>query len=268
MNIRLSALALIALLSAHKADAQLYRLGKSPNYNVRKQEKGKYPLGQRIQLGYGVHFLYNKANFEYRTIQNQFYYSSTSIKATKSMVGSLDVYFPIAHFSERSCFAINAGINVIMNTLTHDTVVLGPNMTFQKDLKTMIVGVPISLDYKTGGDAAQSKRYGTMFTVGAGIQPMYIQSDGFKSEGSKSIDQDTKILSFIKAEAGFRAGMAFKLRAMAYIGQLTLIDRQETIIKEGTESTILGYRHTTSSGPLGYTIQLIIMPGSFGWKKQ
>ena len=55
MNIRLSALALVALLSANKADAQLYRLGKSPNYNVRKQEKGKYPLWQRIQLGYGIH---------------------------------------------------------------------------------------------------------------------------------------------------------------------------------------------------------------------
>ncbi|HLO69653.1 MAG TPA: hypothetical protein VK167_02205 [Flavipsychrobacter sp.] len=267
MNIKLTALAFVVLLSANKADAQLYRLGKRPNYNVRKQEKGKYPFGQRIQLGYGMHFLYNKANFEYRTIQNQFYNSTTSIKSSQSMVGSLDVYFPVAHMREHSCFAINAGFNVIMNTLTHDTVVLGPNMTFQKDLKTMIVGLPISLDYKRGGDAAQSKRYGTMFTVGAGIQPMYIQSDGFKSEGSKSIDQDTKILSFIKAEAGFRAGMAFKLRAMAYIGQLTLIDRQETIIKEGTESTILGYRRTTSSGPLGYTVQLIIMPGALGWKK-
>lgn len=267
MNIRLSALALVALLSANKADAQLYRLGKSPNYNVRKQEKGKYPLWQRIQLGYGIHVLNNKANFEYRTVDNKFYSSITSMKASKTMVGSLDVYFPVAHMTPRSCFAINAGVNIIMNTLTHDTVVLGSTMSFQKDLKTSVIGVPISLDYKTGGDAAQSKDYGAMFTVGAGIQPMYIQSDGFKSEGSKSINQDTKILSFIKAEAGFRAGLAFKLRAMAYIGQLTLVDRQETIIKEGTTSTILGYRRTTSSGPLGYTLQLIIMPGAIGWKK-
>lgn len=267
MNIRLSALALVALLSAHKADAQLYRLGKSPNYNVRKQEKGKYPLWQRIQLGYGIHVMSNKANFEYRTVGNVFYTSATSLKASNTMAASLDVYFPISHFSPRSCFAINAGFNYIANTLTHDTVVLGPNMNYQQDLKTAVVGIPISLDFKTGGDAAQSKKYGTMFTVGAGIQPMYIMSDGFKSEGSKSINQDTKILSFIKAEAGFRAGLAFKLRAMAYIGQLTLVDRQETIIKEGTASTILGYRRTTSSGPLGYTLQLIIMPGAIGWKK-
>lgn len=267
MNIKLSALALVALLSANQADAQLYRLGKSPNYNVRKQEKGQYPLWQRIQLGYGIHTLSNKANFEYRTVDNKTYTSIASLKSAQSMVGSLDVYFPVAHMTPRYCFAINAGANVIMNTLTHDTVVLGPNMSFQKDLKTMIIGVPISLDFKAGGDAAQSKQYGTMFTVGAGIQPMYIQSDGFKSEGSKSINQDTKILSFIKAEAGFRAGLAFKLRAMAYIGQLTLVDRQETIIKEGTASTILGYRRTTSSGPLGYTLQLIVMPGAIGWKK-
>lgn len=266
MNIRLSALVLVALLCAGKADAQLYRLGQRPNYNVRKQKKGEYPFWQRIQLGYGMHFLYNKANFEYRTIQNQFYYNTTSLKATGSMVASLDVYIPVSHFSPRSCFAINFGFNYIANTLTHDTVVLGPT-TFQQNLKTAVIGVPISLDFKTGGDAAQSKRYGTMFTVGAGIQPMYVQSDGFKSEGSKSINQDTKILSFIKAEAGFRAGLAFKLRAMAYLGQLTLVDRQETIVKEGTESTILGYRHTTSSGPLGYTLQLIIMPGALGWKR-
>lgn len=267
MNIKLSALALIALLSANKADAQLYRLGKSPNYNVRKQEKGQYPLWQRIQLGYGVHMLYNKAVFEYRTVGNNFYTNISSMKATKSMVASLDVYFPIAHMSPRSCFAINAGFNYIATTLTHDTVVLGPSMAFQKDLKTAIIGLPISLDFKMGADAAQSKRYATMFTVGAGIQPMYIQSDGFKSEGSKSIDQDTKILSFVKAEAGFRAGLAFKLRAMAYLGQLTLVDRQETIVKEGTTNTILGYRRTSSTGPLGYTLQLIIMPGALGWKK-
>lgn len=266
MNIRLSALALVALLFAHKADAQLYRLGKSPNYNVRKQEKGKYPFGQRIQLGYGIHMMNNKANFEYRTVGNVFYTSVTSMKATKTMAVSLDVYFPVSHFSPRSCFAINAGFNYIANTLTHDTVVLGPTMNFQQDLKTSVIGIPISLDFKTGGDAAQSKRYATMFTVGAGIQPMYISSDGFKSEGSKSINQDTKVLSFVKAEAGFRAGLAFKLRAMAYIGQLTLVDKQETIKIEGTES-ILGYRRTTSSGPLGYTLQLIIMPGAIGWKR-
>lgn len=266
MRIKFTALALVASLAAFKADAQLNRVNKRIEYNGKRQNGLKYPLWQRIGIGYGTHFLFNKADFTYRTVNQQVYSTSAALKSNPSMVGSLDIYLPVSHYSDRSCFAIGIGVNYIASTLTHDTISLS-NTSLQRDLKAAIIGVPISLELKTGGDAAQSKAYGTMFTIGAGIQPMYIQSEGFESEGSKSIDQDAKILSFIKAEAGFRAGLAFKLRAMAYIGSLTLIDKQETIIKEGTTETILGYRRTTSTGPLGYTLQLIVMPGALGWRK-
>lgn len=265
MHIKKLILVLCIGTIATNAEAQLNRVNKRLEYNNRK-EKGRYPLWQRISLGYGRHFMFDKANFTYRSVTNQFFSTSTSLRTSGSMAVSLDAYFPVSRFSTRSCFAISAGINYVNAVLTHDTVFVGPTV-LQKDLETAFISVPIGLDFKTGGDAVQSKAYKTMFTAGVGILPTYIQSTGFESEGSKSIDQETKILSYLKVEAGFFAGIAFKLRGMAYFGNLVLADRQETIIKEGTQDQILGYRRTTSSGPMGYTISLIVMPGSAGWRK-
>ncbi|OSZ78069.1 hypothetical protein CAP35_07335 [Chitinophagaceae bacterium IBVUCB1] len=265
MNIKKIVLALSVLCIASDADAQLHRLNKRIEYNNQK-EKGRYPLWQRISLGYGRHFMFDKAEFTYRSVTNQFFSTSASLRTSGSMALSLDAYFPVARFSKRSCFAISAGVSYINAMLTHDTVFVGPTV-LQKDLETAFISVPIGIDFKMGGDAVQSKEYKTMFTAGVGILPTYIQSTGFESEGSKSIDQETKILSYLKVEAGFFAGIAFKLRGMAYFGNLILADRQETIIKEGTQDQILGYRRTTSSGPMGYTISLIIMPGSAGWRR-
>ncbi len=266
MNIKIAVLAICMAAAATDAAAQLNRVNRRIEYNNRDVEKGRYPLWQRISLGGGMHFLSNKADYSFRTVTNQVYSRPATLKSKPGYAASLDVYFPLRRFSQRSCFAISAGVNMIVANLTHDTVILGPQI-YQKDLAAAFIGVPIGVEYKTGGDAVQSKAYGTMFTVGVGVMPTYVQSDGLKTEGPANDDQQMKMLSYAKVEAGFLAGIAIKIRAMAYLGNVVTVQSYETVKRETAPNDILGYRTASSRGPLGFNLSLILMPGSAGWKR-
>jgi hypothetical protein len=266
MNIKTAVIAICMAACATDTAAQLNRVNRRIEYNNRDVEKDRYPLWQRISLGGGMHFLSNKTDFSFRTVTNEVYSRPATLKSDNALAASLDVYFPLRRFSQRSCFAISAGVNFITATLTHDTVILGPQI-YQKDLAAAFIGVPIGVEYKTGGDAVQSKAYRTMFTVGVGIMPTYVQSDGLKTEGPANDDEQMKMLSYAKVEGGFFAGIAIKLRAMAYLGNVTTVQSYETVKRETPPNNTLGYRTVSSRGPLGFNLSLILMPGSAGWRK-
>jgi hypothetical protein len=64
---------------------------------------------------------------------------------------------------------------------------------------------------------------------------------------------------FLKVEAGFLAGMVFKVRGMLYLGQGKYVNDKE--IASGPWLT------RRSSGPLGGSIGIAIVPFAFGWEK-
>lgn len=79
--------------------------------------------------------------------------------------------------------------------------------------KYSYVGIPISLDYKSGAEAAWDRDEGNMFAIGAGICPKIIATGYFNEVSWLSVTP------FAKAEFGFFAGLAMKLRATYFIGE-------------------------------------------------
>jgi hypothetical protein len=159
-----------------------------------------------------------------------------------------------------------------MATFTHDTVEFGgtgTNLLYAKERKLMVGGLPISIDFKTGGEAISCKQRRAMFTVGVGVQPSMIQlkEDGQDEIGNKPPGKikvndpaasysRIRMASFVKVEAGFFAGIAFKLRYVAYFGEMGMI-------KESVKDSDFRVK---ASGTFGSTISIIIMPFSMGWK--
>ena len=265
---------LLSAMSSYKADAQGNRNRNMYSENSTfKEEKGN--LLQRMSLGYGMYFTQQKFDFSYVVPKDG---SEINVikngKVKGGMALNLDFHFPISRISKSSVASISAGVNMINAKFIHDTVQFGgqgSNLLDMKERKFTMIGVPISIDFKTGGDALANKSRRTMFTVGVGVQPSMIQvtegeqdSIGIANPKRVKVKDPSasyshfKVAPFAKVEAGFFAGIAFKIRYVAYFGEMGLI----------TESVKDSDFKVKASGGFGSTISLVIMPFSMGWRKE
>lgn len=265
----------VLLLSYLPTEAQfLSSLNRYPK-NESKDNKIKMQLHKRMYLGvYGWHFMSNPIHLRVRDtmyanndafkdkiggkeIDTTF---STSAKLTKSLSGYLGVSVPVAMPSQRSMFCLDIEANVLMGELSYDTVNIPLTYKVQpiaENMPFMMASLPISFNYKYGGDASLSKDNRTLLSAGAGIATSYITID----DGSAS-EALIKAVPFIKAEVGFVFGVAFKIRGTAYMGNYDLIDYKSPELSKAT-----GVISRQYSGQLGYNVSVIIMPLSFMWDK-
>ncbi len=115
--------------------------------------------------------------------------------------------------------------------------------------------LPVSVNYVFGGEAdGHSKLTGA---IGAG--------EAFAITHSRYINNDTRVTTrpFVMAEVGLLAGIVIKLRATAYLGSVTLIDRPtgslyNAMVADGNIDGNLGVKMT---GNGGVNFSLVFMPG-------
>lgn len=225
------------------------------DYSKKSKSKGKHSTFlQRLTIGYGQHFVYNTLDVQYRTndvVDTSF---KATLKSTAPMVGFLNFNFPLAKVSRKSAFTLDIGFSYTAFTLKYDSVMINrDSLALTEEFPVSIMALPISFDFKTGGEATLSKENRLLFTAGIGVAPAYVMAD---------INPEAKIkaMPFVKIEAGFFAGLAFKLRGLAYIGNARYID------DEGAQSKVPGITSRVSGGGFGYTISLGVMPFSYKWK--
>jgi hypothetical protein len=246
----------VVLLAIGTADAQVARTASMfGDYSKKnKAKKGrKSTLLQRLTLGYGQHFVYNTVDINYRSSSVSDTTFSTGITSTSPMSGFLSFTFPLARISERSAFTLDVGATYTAFNLQYDTVKMSDGIVLTEQMPVSIISLPISFDFKTGGEATLDKANRLLFTGGIGIAPSYVMADN-------NPEASIKALPFVKLEAGFFLGLAFKLRGMAYIGNTNYIDDQ------GTKAVVPGIVSRKTSGGYGYSISLGIMPFSYKWK--
>lgn len=261
----------VFLLSYLPSEAQFSSLNRFPKT---KNKERKYPLAlhKRMYLGVGKQLMSNPMDIR---VRDTFYSSfqgfkdkvggvekdtsfSLNARLSKSISGFLGVSVPVAMRGERSMFCLDIEANIITGALTYDTVVIPLGYTDLKMAETvpfMMGSLPISFNYKFGGDASLSKDHRTLLSAGAGVATSYIMIDD-NTKGEALI----KAVPFVKAEVGFVWGVGFKLRGTAYLGNYQLIDYQS---KEA--STAIGVLSRQYSGQLGYNISLILMPLAPTW---
>ena len=123
-------------------------------------------------------------------------------------------YFPLAAISEKSLLTFYLGLNVNIYRWRADSLFFAekaPRSTYvyKDDGFGFLVGLPIGLDYKTGGEATLDKSDKFSFTAGGGIMPTAAVG-GLSYWGQAKI----KLIPYIKAEIGMHAGIEWKVRAM------------------------------------------------------
>lgn len=228
---------------------------------------------QRIEIGYS--FPMTTAKFtQHTSLIDIFAETNTDTTfsknySTKGGFGiTVGTYFPIVRLGENS--SLNIALSYVYNAMVWDASIVHFNgydssagmFTYNSNLVisalTVHMGLPIGLDFKTGGESIldRSKRFS--FTLGTGIYPSMNATVFENFTGSK-----TKLQPYLKGEVGVFAGVNFKVRALYTFGNLNYID-----YKENVGGDIFAYESSAKlTSTSTFTLSIIAQPFSFGWGK-
>lgn len=167
----------------------------------------------------------------------------------------------LAKLGENKSLAFNFGVIMLFSkvSISNNELKIKNGTGFKEELELLRSGIPISLDYKSGAEAASDKYLKSMFTMGAGIAPRFI-SEGFL--GGYAIPS---LSPFLKVEAGYYLGVAFKLRAMYFFGEQLWMDSYflDAVTSDELPAYGASYRLSTQGE---FQLSLIIMPYSGSWE--
>ncbi|MBN9481816.1 MAG: hypothetical protein BGO70_14710 [Bacteroidetes bacterium 43-93] len=220
---------------------------------------------QRYEMGYS--FVTASADYDGQrrsytsadggTITDEPFKTTVQTKAAYGfMIGT---YFPIAHLGRASCLAVD--VNLIDNILWWKNIGndLFSAVGFNFSGVTGQIGVPVGLDFKFGCDATTSKNQRMCASLGAGVLPAY-----YVTAFDDNVGLNSAVSPYIKAEAGIRAGICFKIRMMYSFGNVPLIT-QDGGIKGNFNDVVSSFKLT---GKSNVNFSLILMPFAWNWKTE
>ena len=234
----------------------------------------RIPKGlQRFQLGYT--YPMSTAKYTTRTVvfddfgDNNLDTTLSKDAKTKGGFGvTLGTNFPIVRMGDKSSLAIS--LDYLYNFLVWDADMVKIsgydestgsytyNSSYVPSAVTVQMGLPIGIDYKTGGEATLDRSNRTSFTFGTGFYPSMSATVFENNAGAK-----LKIQPFLKAEFGVFAGVNWKLRALYAFGRLEYIDYSSSL-------GVSGYSQEESASLISKSslnLSLMVQPFSFGWSK-
>lgn len=236
--------------------AQGYRT-RLQDYYMAKSIRGNR-MFQRISLGIGKTFIPGNVNLHYAGVPDSVYVDTVidlKAKSRKSITLHLGTYFPISIVSDNSMLVLCIEGMANTTTITHDTVFFSDSAKLLKPFRSYRVAMPVSLEYRLGGDVSMSRSDGALFTVGGGISPTMVNTY------DEAVVPRFKFIPFVKVEAGFVALVAIKLRAMYYF--------RNSLYRRAEGSYLMNdhYDYLTSEykGSNGFSLSVIVMPFSWRW---
>jgi hypothetical protein len=223
---------------------------------------GSERVWQRLYVGIGKHIVSGRAQLHYNGPDSTGKQISIDydrrLKGSRSFVLHAGTFFPITLFSDNSGLALNIELMGSYAELDYDSIVFYPKAVYDRAIPYLILGVPVSLDLKTGGDVSLSKMRRQMFAIGAGV----VTCISTPSVVERRTEVPVTAIPFLKVEAGVFAGLAFKLRGVAYLRNAININKSYSNVFADDEIKVrmrAGY---------GYHLSLIIMPFSYGWRTE
>ncbi|MBS1779755.1 MAG: hypothetical protein JST70_10560 [Bacteroidetes bacterium] len=127
-----------------------------------------------------------------------------TLTVSKAWGAGVSMSFPLTS-GKKTCLAISSAFMGNVFTLSPSKpILISPNKYFSP-LSYTCIYFPVSLDFKYGADAIYTRNLKSMFNIGFGAYPYICES----SRQSGYIG----VTPFVKAEFGFFAGIAMKIRA-------------------------------------------------------
>ncbi len=218
---------------------------------------------QRISVGFGKHFLTGKlhntyTNYDVYPISDTFIENSFRLK--KSFAGHFGTFFPIILLNDNTMLTFCTELYLSYGIMSFDTLQISENAKYAAEYSFYKVGIPLSVEYKTGADVPLSRLGKQMLTFGGGI--MLTHNSFFGGQEQFPI----ALVPFLKAEVGFYLGVAMKLRGTVFFGSADLVnDEQASIASYDNGSTANDILETKNSSGYGYTLSVVVMPFSRRW---
>jgi hypothetical protein len=224
-------------------------------------------MWQRSTYGYFVRFsnLNFTAHYKDGISGAPSLYRHVDTTITKKVKSDLDgswgaygeTFIPIAHIDEESIFAFHYGVYCeFFKFKVGDMTMVPGEDPVTGDLTGFAGGLNLGFDYRIGGDALLDKHTRTMFNIGAGISPGMYGSDYAPIPGGEN--GGFTVQPYLKAEAGFFLGIAFKVRADLLLGKGKYFNASG----EDGDTRL----DVTATSPIrGIRLGLAIMPYSWDW---
>ncbi len=215
-------------------------------------------FARRLSLSFGKYFIPGKVDVDYSGIPDSLFVDTTmslTMHARRSYTIAVGDYFPLAIISDNSMLVCNIELMGSYSKLTYDTVYFADSGKLSQSFETFRAGIPISIEYRAGGDVTLNKNSTMMFTIGGGVNVGII----------RSLD-DRKVMPykatpFIKLEMGAFAGLAFKARLVYNFGN--------SYYAKNENQNVLGNDYVSSAyrGTNGISFSIVIMPFSYKWER-
>lgn len=258
------AISLMCMLFSHAAIAQFYSYSPMVHHNFSHWEIDPYKNRfNEIGIVAGIGSPTCKAYYYIADNKGRVREKSVTARAKTSLNYGLNVGtgIHIARLNENKSLALNLGVIMLFSkvSISNNELKIKNGTVFNEELELLRSGIPISLDYKVGAEAASDKYLKSMFTMGAGISPRFV-SEGFL--GGYAIPS---LSPFVKVEAGYYLGVAFKIRAMYFFGEQLWND--SFFLNAITNDELPAYGATYRLSTQGeFLLSLIVMPYSGSWE--
>lgn len=255
------ALSVFGISNSSMAQFNTY-YSKSKTKGFKEKKKSKFFHG--LHIGYNYAFNTNiTAEHQFRGLGIDGYpvpvkEDTRVIEGKPSISLSLGSYARLVSLGHRSVVALTYGLDYFGIKGDLGTISPMPGFSYNESFTQNIIGVPIGVAYKFGGEASYVKT--DRFSVSAGIAaaPSYVVSE--YGNAFKSVD--FRIIPMVFAEVGVFGGMQFKLRGSCYPLGIANVKRRPGDPITGafpTETNIHVY-----SEPI-FQIGLAIMPFASRW---
>lgn len=238
--------------------AQGYRSSLDDFYLAEGIDGGKF--FKRLSIAVGKQYIPGEIKFQFNGFVDTVFRDikqEDNLKSKESYAVHVGSYFPITLVSDNSMLVLNIELYASVTKLSYDSIAVTARKNIMIPYETYRAGMPVSIEYRIGGDVLLNKSSKTIIGIGGGLCPQIIKSDDY----NKQIP--ILITPFIKGELGFFAGLAFKVRAMYYWGTYHYGITEEY----GLFDTPNNYTKAEFNGASGFSISLVAMPFSFLWNK-
>jgi hypothetical protein len=253
---------IFCLFNGTSVQAQLHHYHHGPSYaELKEMGSPLVKFYQRYDVGYQAVFAPAEFTMKYVDLDRTGMFHTTDIKRKLSSTGSFGimsgVFFPISHVDRSTIYALYIGTEGNIYSYNVGSVSLDSNSTVTSNAIGMQLAVPMSIDYKYGGDAVRDKSQKLCFAFGFGLKPsLTIMKYGFVASTNASLTP------FLKAEVGYFLGICMKLRATMNFGSLKYFDSESSTVYTSYDQMKLGL-----NGKVSFTLGLVLMPFSWDWDK-
>jgi len=190
--------------------------------------------------------------------------SETTVGCNKSFGGQAGVFKPFLRTGAESAIGYEIAASAYFYRYNIGPLSYG-SATFSDQSVAEIIGVPLGIAFKSGGEVTHNKHNKSLISFGFGLEPAGCLSKIIAS------DENFIVREYGMLEVGVFAGIAWKLRATYYSGNVVLVNKLSDPLQNVSSYKVSGPMGTMDVKAVGasdFNIALLLMPFSWNWDKE